>query len=67
LEVVNELGFPKGGEGSCGTFDWVAISILNDFADPVYEYHWDLVKQKPKVETEIRLDGNLGRGFWAIE
>jgi CubicO group peptidase (beta-lactamase class C family) len=43
--VVNELGFPKGGDGSIGTFDWGGYFNTQYFADPVTKTIGILMKQ----------------------
>jgi CubicO group peptidase (beta-lactamase class C family) len=43
--LVNELGFPKGGEGSAGTFDWGGYFNTQYFADPVTKTIGILMKQ----------------------
>jgi CubicO group peptidase (beta-lactamase class C family) len=43
--VVNELGFPKGGDGSKGTFDWGGYFNTQYFADPVTKTIGILMKQ----------------------
>jgi CubicO group peptidase (beta-lactamase class C family) len=43
--VVNELGFPKGGDGSVGTFDWGGYFNTQYFADPVTKTIGILMKQ----------------------
>jgi CubicO group peptidase (beta-lactamase class C family) len=43
--VVNELGFPKGGDGSKGTFDWGGYFNTQYFADPVTNTIGILMKQ----------------------
>ncbi len=43
--IVNELGFPKGGDGSVGTFDWGGYFNTQYFADPVTNTIGILMKQ----------------------
>lgn len=43
--LVNAQGFPKGGEGSVGTFDWGGYFNTQYFADPVTKTIGILMKQ----------------------
>jgi CubicO group peptidase (beta-lactamase class C family) len=43
--IVNELGFPKGGDGSVGTFDWGGYFNTQYFADPTTNTIGILMKQ----------------------
>lgn len=43
--IVNEAGFPSGGNGSVGTFDWGGYFNTQYFADPVTKTIGILMKQ----------------------
>ena len=43
--IVNEVGFPSGGNGSVGTFDWGGYFNTQYFADPVTKTIGILMKQ----------------------
>jgi CubicO group peptidase (beta-lactamase class C family) len=43
--IVNEPGFPKGGDGSVGTFDWGGYFNTQYFADPATNTIGILMKQ----------------------